>query len=170
MSTIRTVRVLLIWVAIGLTAGAAIAQTKAPTPDPAAIAAAKELMLAAGVNAQMETVISTMTKGMAQAVRQQHPAKGKEIDEVFAALAKKFRERQAEMIELVAPLYAEKFTVPELKEIGAFYRTPIGIKLLATQPEIMQRSMQIGMGWGQKIGQEVEAEARTELKKRGVEL
>ena len=58
----------------------------------------------------------------------------------------------------------------ELTEIGAFYKTPIGQKMIATQPEILQKSMQLGMIWGQNIGKEVEAEARQELKKRGVDL
>ena len=89
---------------------------------------------------------------------------------MMALMAAKFNERKEQMLTLVAPLYAEKFTVQELTEIGKFYKTPIGQKLITTQPEIMQKSMQIGMAWGQRIGQEVETEARKELKKRGVDL
>ena len=120
--------------------------------------------------AAFETVIETMTKGMSASIRQRQPGKAKEIDEVFAKMAAKFRSRKSDVIEMTAPLYAEKFSVAEMKEIGAFYKTPIGQKMLKTQPEIMQRSMQMGMVWGQKLGAEVEAEAREELKKRGVEL
>jgi uncharacterized protein len=165
----RPLRTLSVCLCFGLMSSAALAQ-KAPAADPAAITAAKDLMQALGIEAQFETVIETMTKGMSQALRQKQPGKAKEIDEVMTKLAAKFRSRKTDVIDMTAPLYAEKFTIAELKEIGAFYKTPIGQKMLKTQPEIMQRSMQMGMVWGQKIGQEVEAEAREELKKRGIDL
>jgi uncharacterized protein len=144
------------------------AQQKAP--DTAGVAAAKDLLIAMGSMKQFEVAINTMTAGMGQAFKQQSPGKAKEIDEVMAAMAAKFNARKEEVLTMVAPLYAEKFTVGELTEIGAFYKTAIGQKMIATQPEILQRSMQLGMAWGQRIGQEVEAEARLELKKRGVDL
>jgi uncharacterized protein len=148
-----------------------VAQQKAPPPsDPAAVAAAKELLIAMGSMKQFEVAINTMSRGMADAFKKQAPAKGKEIDEVMGLMASKFNARKEEMLAMVAPLYAEKFTVGELTEIGNFYKTPIGQKMISTQPEILQRSMQLGMVWGQSIGQEVEVEARKELKKRGVDL
>ena len=154
-----------------LLAAPASAQQKSPAAvDPAGVAAAKELLIAMGSMQQFEVAINTMSKGMAQAFKQQAPSKGKEIDEVMDLMATKFNARKTEVLGMVAPLYAEKFTVQELTEIGAFYKTPIGQKMIATQPEILQRSMQLGMAWGQSIGKEVEAEARQELKKRGVDL
>ncbi len=154
-----------------LFASPAVAQQKAPAAvDPQAITAAKELLIALGSLKQFEVAINTMSQGMAQAFKQQAPAKGREIDEVMQLMAAKFNARKDEVLTFVAPLYAERFTLTELTEIGAFYKTPIGQKMIAIQPEILQRSMQIGIGWGQAIGQEVEAEARKELKKRGVDL
>jgi uncharacterized protein len=166
----RPIRAALLCAAL-LVAAPALAQQKAPTPaDPAAVAAAKDLLLAMGSMKQFEIAINTMSRGMANEFKKQLPAKGKEIDDVMELMAAKFNARKDEMLTLVAPLYAEKFTVAELTEIGAFYKTPIGQKMIATQPEILQRSMQIGMAWGATIGKEVEAEARKELKKRGVDL
>lgn len=157
------------WLVLCL-AAAASAQQKTPAADPAGVVAAKDLLVAMGSMRQFEVAINTMSKGMAQAFKQQAPAKSKEIDEVMDLMATKFNARKEEVLSMVAPLYAEKFTVEELTEIGAFYKTPIGQKMIATQPEILQRSMQVGLVWGQNIGKEVEAEARQELKKRGVDL
>jgi uncharacterized protein len=154
-----------------LLATSAQAQQKAPpTGDPQAIAAAKELMIAMGSLRQFEVAIDTMTRGLADLYKKQAPAKGREIDEVMGLMASKFNARKMDMLDMVAPLYAEKFTIAELRDIGAFYKTPIGQKMINTQPEIMQRSMQLGMAWGQMIGRDVELEALQELKKRGVEL
>jgi hypothetical protein len=42
-----------------------------------------------------------------------------------------------EMKEWSADIYARRFTVAELKELVAFYRTPVGRKLASKTPEIM---------------------------------
>jgi len=149
---------------------AAGAQQSVPTPDPARIAAAKTLFKAMGVDEQYKVMVDTMTNGLAAIVQQRHPAHAPAITEVFGSLKQKFLDRSDEMIDLVAPVWAEKFTVEDLVAIAEFFATPVGRKLVAVQPEIMQRSMQLGMVWGQRIGAEVEAEARLELKKRGIDL
>ncbi len=148
----------------------AIAQQKAPPVDAAAVTAARELLVAMGSDRQFEVAITTMSSGMGQLFKQQAPTKAREIDEVMGLMTTKFINRKGQALDMVAPLYAEKFSTLELTEIGAFYKTAIGQKMIATQPEILQRSMQLGMAWGQTIGQEVELEARRELTKRGVEL
>ena len=48
-----------------------------------------------------------------------------------------------EMIEAMVPLYARRFTVAEIEQIAAFYRSPVGAKMLASMPQIMNESMQI---------------------------
>jgi hypothetical protein len=152
-----------------LSGGPVLAQ-KAPPTDPARIAAAKSLIIALGSDAQFKTAIETMSDSMKRIVRQSNPGKAKDIDDVFDRLQAKFLGRADEMREIVATLWAEKFTVAELEEIGRFFKTPIGAKMIAAQPEIMQKSMQAGLAWGQRLGAEVEAEARAELKKRGISL
>ena len=42
-----------------------------------------------------------------------------------------------EMKQWSAEIYAQRFTVAELKELVAFYRTPVGRKLASKLPEIM---------------------------------
>ena len=147
---------------------AANAQKKAI--DPAALAAAKELMAASGGAKQFDRVIDTMSQGMANMIKQRNPAKAQDIDEVFAQMAKRMSARKGELLEQIAPLYAENLTIAEMQEIVRFFKSPIGAKMLAAQVDIGPKSMQIGMAWGQRIGQEMEAEARGELKKRGIEL
>lgn len=143
---------------------------KAPAHDPERIAAAKALFVAMGAEEQFDTVIKTMLTGMAAQFKQRQPSAAKEIDDVMARMVEKFIARKSEVTDMTAPHYADAFTVAEIKQITAFYQSDIGKKLVKEQPAIMQKSMMQGMQWGQKIGREVELEARQELKKRGVEL
>jgi hypothetical protein len=43
----------------------------------------------------------------------------------------------------VAAVYAEVFSVEELREINDFYRSPLGKKMIERMPELMQKSMMI---------------------------
>lgn len=47
-------------------------------------------------------------------------------------------------IRKIARLYSEYFSIDELQELIAFYKTPIGQKLVETNPVIANRSQQIG--------------------------
>ena len=67
-----------------------------------------------------------------------------------------------EMIDMVVPIYAKYFTHDEIKQLLAFYRTPLGEKLIATLPAIMQESMAAGQKWGQLLGQQVRKELDAE--------
>jgi hypothetical protein len=57
-----------------------------------------------------------------------------------------------------------------MRAVAEFYRSPVGSKLIDVQPDIMQESILAGQRWGARIGQEIEEEARRELKRRGVDL
>ena len=49
-----------------------------------------------------------------------------------------------EMMAEIGPLYARNYTTAELKELTAFYRTPLGRKMLALSPRLSAESMAIG--------------------------
>ena len=59
------------------------------------------------------------------------------------------------MIELVIPIYAKHFSHDEIKQLIAFYQSPIGKRLIEEQPAIAQEAMQVGQAWGQQIGQRI---------------
>ena len=70
----------------------------------------------------------------------------------FAALA---RARAPQLEDVLAAVYDRHFTVDELRQLLAFYRSPIGRKMLDEQPGILRESFAAGQQWGQKIGAEV---------------
>jgi hypothetical protein len=92
------------------------------------------------------------------------------VDQMFAEFqsslpempAKFWEESKAEMnpqafVDLAVPIYDKHFTQPEIRELIAFYETPIGRKLTQKLPAITQESMAAGMKWGEEIAQKVMA-------------
>ena len=43
----------------------------------------------------------------------------------------------------MATIYAREFTEPELREIIKFYQTPVGQKMAARLPQLMQAGMEV---------------------------
>lgn len=146
------------------------AAQRAVSPDPGAIAAAKELMIVLGVEKQMDVMLGQMIPQMAAMIKQMRPENAREIDEVFAMMGKRFGERKQEMIDLVAPLYAEHLSAAEMNAVSSFFKSETGRKFVTAQPEIMQKSMQVGQAWGQRLGAEIQGEVIRELKNKGIDL
>jgi uncharacterized protein len=61
----------------------------------------------------------------------------------FAEMTAMFQEPEfLQSVEsIMGRAYAKNFSVDEIKGITAFYRSPAGAKMLATQPQIMQQTM-----------------------------
>lgn len=58
------------------------------------------------------------------------------------AFKKELNEVMDEMYEGMAILYAEEFTEKEMKEILAFYETPVGKKVKETMPKLTEKGME----------------------------
>ena len=60
-----------------------------------------------------------------------------------------------ELMELIVPIYARHFTLEDIEDLLAFYKQPVGQKLLQKTPVIMQESMVAGQQWGAALGEKV---------------
>jgi len=153
--------------ALALSPDAARAQSQ---PDAARLAAAKEMMQAAGVARQFDGVMPLMLQQLAQGFIAVAPGNAQQIRDVFAELGEKFSDRKGVLIDQVAALYAEQLSLEELTAVADFYRSPAGTKMSSIQPSLTRQAMLLGQRWGAEVGREIEREARLELKKFGIEI
>ena len=68
----------------------------------------------------------------------------------------------SELLQQLAPVYDKYYSLEDIQGLIAFYETPIGKKLLATTPQVMQESMKIGQEYGQKIAQQAMEEIKAQ--------
>lgn len=64
-----------------------------------------------------------------------------------------FIAQQADLNTQIIDVWANNFTLEDLKGLRAFYGTPLGQKLIATLPAVTQQGMAAGQAWGQRIYQ-----------------
>lgn len=147
------------------------AQQTAPLPSPAALLLAKQLVsLKKAQFAIWDSVVPGVIEQAKNALLQTNPALSKELDTVAQKLRSEFAPRSTELFDIVANLYAQQFTEKELSEIVAFYRSPIGGKLLAKEPAVNDQSLGLVQQWAAKFSDEVIVKMRAEMRKKGYDL
>jgi hypothetical protein len=90
-----------------------------------------------------------------------------DLNQIAAQIRKDLQPRFSELTDEIAKLYADAFTDSEMKEILAFYQSPIGKKLIEVQPKMTEASMNFAQNWANKLSEEVTARMREELMRRG---
>ncbi len=58
-----------------------------------------------------------------------------------------------ELVEMIVPIYKQHLTHDDVRGALAFYESPAGQHLVASQPAILRDSMAAGQQWGQKLAQ-----------------
>ncbi len=141
-----------------------------PVPDPARIAAARELMAATGSARQFEAVMPMLMAQMEPLFLQMAPGKEQDVKDVLAMMQDRFSKRKTGLLEDIAQLYSEKMSTEDMQTVSKFFSDGAGARFVQIQPELVQGSMRIGQKWGEQIGKELEAEVRQELQKRGIKI
>jgi hypothetical protein len=170
--------------ALGAAAEApAQAQQKAPAAAPAkkaappassvppgAIAAAKEILAMKNAYAVYQGAVVTTIQNVKNALLQTNINLQKDIEEVSLKIARDLSGKESELGEAMAIIYANHFSEQELKDLVAFYKSPLGKKSLETEPKAIESSLGYMRAWGEDLAQEINVRYRDELKKRGKDL
>ncbi len=146
--------------------GAALAQQ----PTPAAIAAAREVVEIKGGSAMFDPVIVSVVEQTKGALLQTNPQLAKDLNDVGTQLRNEFAPRRNELLAEAAKLYAARFTEQELRDMATFYKSPLGKKMVAQEPAVLDEAFNFVQQWAPRVGEEVMNRFRAEMKKKGHNL
>lgn len=159
----RAARLATVAIALALSGAVVYAQQ----PSAAALLTAKELVNVTGASALFTPLISGVIEQAKLLFLQQNPALNKDLTEIANKMRENLTPRMDELNNEVARLYSTTFTEQELKDILAFYKGPVGKKLLLAQPKVVDESMKFAQDWANKLSELVIANMRDEMKKKG---
>jgi hypothetical protein len=148
--------------------GAGFAHAQAPSAS--AIATAKELVETKGGNAMFDPVIVSMVEQTKGALLQTNPQLAKDLNDVAVQLRAEFAPRKDELMNQAAKLYADRFSEQELKDMLAFYKSPLGKKMVLIEPQVLDETFNYIQQWGARTSEEVMNRFRAEMKKKGHNL
>jgi hypothetical protein len=132
--------------------------------DPAVVAATRQMLEAMKVRDSMAAMMKTMEQQMPAQMRgaatasinanagltpAQKAEQMKKLDEAVASTSAQMHTVFSdptlvdEMIAETVTLYAETYTLDEIRQLTAFYTSPVGQKMQANMPALMARSFAI---------------------------
>ena len=152
---------------IGVTLLFSISTAPAQTPSPEALAVARSLISTMKLTDQYKALLPVILLSIKPAVVQGRPEIERDYDTMAAQIADAYAPYYSSMVDSAASLYASNFTVDELREIDAFYRLPVGQKLLQKSLAITQQSMQIGQDASRKAAEDLRIRLTDLLRQKG---
>jgi len=94
----------------------------------------------------------------------------KDLNEVATIIAQSNAGKEKEIGDGMAQVYCNEFSEQELKDLVTFYKSPLGQKLLLSEPRAVQFSMAYLNGWAQNFAETVNGQFRAEMRKRGKQI
>jgi uncharacterized protein len=149
---------------------ASIGSARAQQPSATALATAKELITVKGGGALYEPIVPGVIEQAKSVFLRTNPALSKDLNEVAGKLRTEYAAKSAELLNEAARLYAARFSEQELKDALAFYKTPLGRKMLNEEPAILDQSLKSAQTWANKLSDEVIRKMRAEMKKKGHDI
>jgi uncharacterized protein len=146
---------------------------QAPAPkqcSPAAKDAATEILKFKGAAQLYVNVIPNVVLRTKESLLASNLNLQKDLNEVAEVIAKSNAGKEKEIGEGMALVYCNEFSEQELKDLVAFYKSPLGQKLLASEPRAIQFSMAYVNQWAQQFAETVNAAFRAEMRKRGKQI
>ncbi len=157
-------------------AGSALAQDKAApaeapkTFSPEILALAQQAIDASQSVAGFDEILPRVAEQTKSLYVRSNPLLASDIDAVTNEVAISLAPQRRELDRTLEEVWANRFSADELKEIIAFYQSPVGKKLAQLSPEIVALSIGAAKQWQDKIATEMMTQVRIALQKKGHQL
>lgn len=113
------------------------------------------------INAGVETMRTILS---------QNPDLTAPLDTAITNTLEGYKDRKGELFDQFARLYASRFTMDELKEIVAFYESPVGVKLSDANTDLNTDLQTILKVFEANLRVEFFAKVRAEMKAAGFDV
>jgi hypothetical protein len=142
----------------------------APQPSPGALLLAKQIVQVKNVKDAFQPIVRGVVQKTKDGFLQTNFMWSKDLNDSALTVEKQFQPRVAELVDVTARIYATHFTEQELRELLTFYQSPLGQKVLAQEPKVLDESMNYADNWADNLALEVGNAMRVEMKKRGHDM
>lgn len=130
-----------------------------------------ELIKVSGMMKTMDRMADVIGTSVVQQLKSKHPDMTEEHATIIREeLSTAFKDGTPQFIATSAPLYGKHFTLQEIKDLTAFYKTDTGQKAMRVLPQLMQESMALGQQWAQTVVPPTMEKIKSRLRATGMAL
>jgi hypothetical protein len=128
-----------------------------------------KLLEVTGAQRLGEQLTNNFMQQFGQAIRASNPNIPPRALEVANEVARSFfTERYSELVPRMVQAYAKVLTPDDVKQMLAFYETPLGRRLIQVTPALSQAGAQAGQEWGQSMLPELQQALQKRFKAEGL--
>jgi len=147
-----------------------ISTASAQTPSPEAMTAARSLVTTMKVADPYKAMLPATLMGLRRTLTQDRPEIERDYDAMMPTIEAAFTPYYAAIVDDIATVYANNFTVGEMRAIEVFYHQPVGQKLLEKSPAMMQQTSQVGQDSSRKAAEALRTRLTEALRQKGHKL
>ena len=147
-----------------------VCASRAQTPSPDAMTAARSLVTTMKVADPYKAMLPATLMGFRRTLTQDRPEIERDYDAMMPTIQEAFTPYYTAIGDDIATVYANNFTVGEMRAIEAFYRQPVGQKLLEKSSAIMQQTSQVGQDASRKAAEDLRTRLTEALRQKGHKL
>jgi uncharacterized protein len=142
----------------------------APTPSPAAIAAADTILNTIGLKQQIAIVVPGMMQELETNVTRTRPEIRDSLRLTLKAIQPEFDETAKQTYIQAEALLASEMSEQDITQVAAFFNSPAGKKYVQVTPVFIQSLGDVTGAWREKLSEDILERARAEMKKKGVDF
>lgn len=155
------------------------AQTAAPPPVAAPAAPqlsqahldlAIEVIKLSGMSRSIDLIVPDMVMKARRLFAQTRPEIAAEVEKSIGTLQPEFDAEMTEALKIAGLAYGSRLSEAELKEVAAFFKSPVGSKYVASQPVILDQMFRDLDQFTNRLSNTVVEKLIADMKKRGIQF
>jgi uncharacterized protein len=147
-----------------------ICTASAQTPSPEAMTAARSLVTTMKLPEQYKALLPAILLGLRRTLTQDRPEIESDYDSMKPIVDAAFTPYYARMLDDVATIYANNYTVAELHDMETFFQRPVGQKYLEKTPALTQQISQVTQDASRKAADDLRTRLTEALRQKGHKL
>jgi hypothetical protein len=153
--------------AAGNSAPAAPAATPAAPASAAALGYAATILNDVGMKPSLDRVVPALLAQLQREVLATRPELKDPLDAALKAVLPEFVQSEQTVLDDAAKVLAGEMTEQELKDVAAFYESPVGKKFIVSQNVVGNHVAGVAGAWRQKLSTDILTRVHEEMKKSG---
>jgi hypothetical protein len=134
---------------------------------PSQFAAARALVISSGLSRSFNGAVTDLSRQLEATVTRTRPDLVADLNIVMQQLAPEFDKQSDAMIDNAARIYASAMTEQDLKDLAAFFNSPVGKRYVDFEPVIVSNIDQVMSQWSEHVSLGMMDRVREEMKKKG---
>jgi hypothetical protein len=120
--------------------------------DPARLAAARDMLQASNTEKMLDVMMAQTAEGPRPPLPADADPKALEdANRMIETVQNSFKSRRGELLDVMAMIWAKRFSVEEMQAVTAFYRTPHGEAVVNAMPALAAEQQKVSQSFYQSV-------------------